>query len=463
MIQNIFCQFCTLLGVVAIIVSEYCMCMLTVKSLCSLDVRSSNGGVIGSHSSEFFIAFGRNIFRMDAILTLLVLSIEPSPVFVTVTTLRGFSFSGFVTSNKTLIVEIPREFQVTSESDRDKGIQVRAHNYSSIAVYGMNYGKLSSDAFLALPCHTLSVDYYEYFGISFFNGRSQPNYLVIVSSSDNTMVQIGSYTHFTLNKMQTYLWERRASIMGTRINSNKPIAVFAGATCTHVPRSKGFCDHIYEQIPPSFVWGTNFLTASFEGRSSGEFYRIVASQALTLVNINCTNLNGIQLFILSEPGSWDEFSTPASNKCHCSITSNKPLLVMQFSLGYAVDNAGDPSMMMIVPVEQYLTKYSFTAFPQFSTNYITIYTNSDNFDPQNILVDGNSLENSTWTTVYCSSSNEICGYITYANLTTGHHTLYHSGCSSQVGMSAYGFDTRNAYAYPGGLKFSDIESKSIVI
>ena len=437
--------------------------MLT--SLCFLDVRNSSGGVIGSQSSEFFVAFGGNELGKNNIsLTLLVSSIEPGPVLVTVTTLRGFNFSGFVTNKKTLIVEIPSEFQVISESDRDKGIQVRAHNYSSIAVYGMNYGNVSSDAFLALPCLTLSVDYYEYFGVSYYDDTSQSNYLVIVSSSDNTMVQIGSNPHFTLNKMQTYLWERRASIMGARINSNKPIAVFAGATCTKVPRNKHFCDHLYEQIPPSFIWGTNFLTASFEGRTSGEIYRIMASQASTLVNVNCTDGSGVQLFNLSEPGSWDEFSTLiASNKKHCSITSNKPILVMQFSLGYGFDNAGDPSMMMIVPVEQYLNKYSFTAFSQFSINYITIYTNSENFDPQNIFVDGNSLENSTWTTIYCSITDEICGYITYANLTTGHHTFYHSGCSSQVGMSAYGFDYANAYAYPGGLKFSDVESKSMVI
>ena len=439
--------------------------MLTViSSLCFLDVRNSSGGAIGSQSSEFFIAFGGNELGKNNInLTLLVLSSEPGPILVTVTTLRGFNFSGFVTSNKTLIVEIPSEFQVTSESDRDKGIQVRAHNYSSIAVYGMNYRRRSSDAFLALPCFTLSVDYYEYFGVSYYDGSQESNSLVIVSSSDNTMVQIGSNPPFKLNKMQTYLWERKASITGTRINSNKPIAVFSGATCTKVPRDKHFCDHLYEQIPPSFVWGKNFLTASFEERTSGEIYRIVASQASTSVNINCTHFSGVQLFILSEPGSWDEFSTPASNKSHCLITSSKPLLVMQFSLAYNFDEIGDPSMMMIVPVEQYLNKYSFTAFSQLSTNHITIYTNFENFDPQNIFVDGNSLENSTWTTVYCSSSNEICGYITYANLTTGHHTLYHSGCSSQVGMSAYGFGYHNAYAYPGGLIFSDLESKSVAV
>ena len=268
-----------------------------------------------------------------------------------------------------------------------------------------------------------------------------------------------------LNKMETYWIE---STIETLIYSNKPIAVFVGSRCSYIPREKGFCDHLYEQLPPSYFWGKNFLTASFEGRKSREIYRIVASQNTTIVNVNCTHLSSAEKFILSQPGSYKEINTSAPNlptscafsKTYCSIHSDKPVLVMQFSLGYEFDQIGDPSMMMIVPVEQYLNKYAFTAFSQLSTNHITIYTNSDSFDPQNIFIDENSLENSTWTTVYCSCSNEICGYITYANLTTGHHTLYHSGCSSQVGMSAYGFDYANAYAYPGGLKFDGVESKS---
>ena len=432
--------------------------------LCFLDAKSSGGGVLGSHSSEFYIAFGRNSYTgiQDVNLTLHITSIEPGPVLVTDTTFHR-QFNVFATINETLVVEIPSNYQVSSnsESERKKGIHIKAHNNSSIRVYGMNYAKLSSDAFLALPCHYLPLDRYEYFGISY----GQSNYFIIVGSSDNTTIKIGSNTHVMLNKMETYLIE---STIETPIYSNKPIAVFVGSTCSNISREKGFCDHLYEQLPPSYFWGKNFLTASFEGRKSREIYRIVASQNSTSVNVNCTHLSNTETFTLSEPGSYKEINNSAPNqttaafsKTYCSINSNKPILVMQFSQAYEFDEIGDPSMMMIAPVEQYLTKYSFTAFPHLSTNHITIYTNSENFDPQNIFIDGNSLENSTWTTVYCSSSDEICGYITYANLTTGYHTLYHSGCSSQVGMSAYGFDYHYAYAYPGGLKFSDVESEPI--
>ena len=217
-----------------------------------LDAKSNgNAGVLGSYSSEFFIAFGRNDF-INVNLTLHITTIEPHPVLVTITTLREFNFSGFVTSNETLIIEIPSEFQVTSENISDKGIRVQAHNHSSISVYGRNYRGLSSDAFLALPCHHLPLDHYEYFGVSFYsNLPEETSFIVIVGSLDDTIVQIGSYGPFSLNRMQTFLWERNASVAGLRINSSKPIAVFAGSKCSKIPRGKKFCDHLYDRQTPT--------------------------------------------------------------------------------------------------------------------------------------------------------------------------------------------------------------------
>ena len=75
-------------------------------------------------------------------------------------------------------------------------------------------------------------------------------------------MQIGSDPELMLNGMETYLWEDRESFTGTRIISTKPIAVFAGARCTYVPAGRGYCDHLFEQIPPTATWGKNFLTAS---------------------------------------------------------------------------------------------------------------------------------------------------------------------------------------------------------
>ena len=410
-----------------------------------------------SSSSEFFIAFGRNYEGNNpTLLKLFISSVDPGPVLVTVKTLRGFNFTGFATNNRTLEVAIPSMYHVYTSSERDKGIQVTAENQSKIVVYGVNYERFTTDAFLALPCHHLPVEFYEYFGVSYteFNNAAY-NYFLIVGCEDDTTVQIGSDV-VQLNRMETYYWQS-TMVTGRNVLSNKPLSVFVGARCAFVPTTHGACDHLTAQVPPTVTWGTKFLTASLAGRSSGDLYRMVASQASTTVTVNCNTFTNTQRYNLVQPGSWKEFTTP--DMSYCSITSDKPLLVVQFALGYAIDSVGDPFMMIITPIKQYDNSYIVTALSEFSTNYITLYINPEEFEPQQIFVDDASLRCSTWNTIYGSNA-EICGYTTYVALTPGDHKIYHRNKSSHVGVSVYGFNRYNSYGYPGGLKLDPVRSES---
>ena len=408
-----------------------------------------------SSSSEFFIAFGWNGGGDNTVLKLLISSVEPGPVPVTVETSRRFSFTGFATNNETLEVVIPTLFQLLSSSERDKGIRVTVANQSKIVVYGVNYRYHTSDGFLALPCRRLPVEYYEYFGSSYAETRSTYyNYFLFVACEDNTRVLVGSDV-IQLNSMETYFWQSR-SVTGERVISNKPLSVFVGNRCTLITSAQHrFCDHFTEQVPPTVTWGTKFLSASLAGRSSGDLYRILAAQASTTVTVRCNTFDSFVTYNLDQPGSWQEFTTPAMS--YCSITSDKPLLLMQFTLGYESDDVGDPFMMMITPVEQYGKKYVLNALQEFSANFITIYVTPRDYQPHKIFVDDANLENSTWNTVY-DSNNETCGYITYATLAPGDHHVYHANSLSRVGVSVYGFTTGNSYGYPGGLQIDTLQS-----
>ena len=411
------------------------------------------GNILESYSSEFFVGFGRNDAdgANSPTLRLFISSIEPDPVLVTIETLRGFSFTGFVINNETLSVEIPNTFQVFSGQERDKGIRVTAEGQSSIVVYGLNYDTFTSDAFLALPCDRLPIEQYEYYGLT-YDGSSLSHF-VVVGCEDNTVVQIGSET-IELNSMETYLWESN-SVTGIRVLSNRPLVLYAGHRCTTVPSSSTACDHLTEQVPPTAIWGTTFITASLAGRASGDLYRILASQNSTSFRVNCSNFDEELTYNLTTSGAWQEISTPANT--FCSISSNNPLLVMQFGLGNSHDNIGDPFAMLITPIEQYSNNYVFNVLPEFSTNYITIYTSPEHFQPQSIFVDDFNLENATWTAVYCS--NAICGYITNVTLIAGEHQLYHADVASSIGVSAYGFNAFNSYGYPGGLQLEPVQCK----
>ena len=421
-----------------------------------LDAYFCAGNVLDSSSSQFFVAFGRNDADgvASATLRLFISSTEPDPVPVTVDSLRGFTFTGIATNNETLVVDIPNTFQVFSSLERDKGLRVTAED-SNIVVYGLNYDTFTSDAFLALPCDRLPVETYEYYGLTYLgSGISQ---IVIVGCEDGSTVQIGSET-IELNRMETHLLESSTELSGTKIISNRPLVVYSGNRCTVIPLRSSACDHITEQVPPTTIWGSNFMSASYAGRGSGDIYRILTSENSTTVTVNCSTFTELLIYDLEFPGSWQEFSTPANS--FCSISSNKPLLVMQFGLGNSHDGVGDPFMMMITPVEQYSNNYVFDVLPEFVSNYITIYITPENFSPQNINVDDDSLEDAVWTTVYCTDTR-ICGYITYVALTAGVHQLYHRDAAAHVGVSAYGFNSFNSYGYPGGLQLEPVRCKCI--
>ena len=416
------------------------------------------GNVLESTSSQFVVAFGANHEpSVSDSLQLFISSIEPDPVLVTVESLREFTFTGFASNNATLTVDIPTTFEVRSSADRDRGLRISAGT-SKIVVYGLSYDTFTSDAFLALPCDRLPVELYEYYGVS-YAASSDSSHILIVGCEDNTLIQIGSDA-IQLNRMETFLWQSTSDVTGIRVASNRPIVVYSGHRCANIPAGAGYCDYITEQVPPTAIWGRNFMSASYYGRSSGEFYRILASESSTNVTVNCSTYSAIQTYNLALPGSWQEFSTP--DMSFCSISSDKPLLVMQFSLGSSLDGVGDPFMMMITPVEQYSNNYVFNVLPQFSTNFITLYVTPEDFEPQDIIVDDNDLENATWTSVYCFDTT-VCGYITYVTLSPGEHQLYHRDVSAHIGVSAYGFNQDNSYGYPGGLQLVPVQCKYVLL
>ena len=377
---------------------------------------------------------------------------EPDPVPFTVRTLLGFYFSGIATSNTTTVVPLGNSYQVFSSDERNKGIHVSAGD-KTVVVYGLNYEDTTSDAFLALPCARLTVDQYEYYGVSYVDHHVRSSQLLFVGCEDNTTINIASTT-ITLDRMETYLSESTSDYTGTRIVSNKAVSFFSGTQCTNVPASYSACDHITEQFPPTAIWGTHFLSASFASKMSGDLYRVLTSQPSTTVTVNCTTYSQPQTYSLATAGAWQEFMTPANS--FCVIESNNPLLVVEFGLANAFDDIGDPFMMMIPPIEQYRNGYVFNVLSEFSTNYITMFVTPEHFEPERIFVDDISQEGANWTTIYCADGT-VCGHAAYASLEAGEHQLHHNDTSAMIGVAAYGFNSYNSYGYPGGLELTPIQ------
>ena len=409
------------------------------------------GNILESTGNEFYVGFANNYDNGPSTLRLFVTTPEQNPVNFSVTTLTGFNFDGTATRQSTTTVILPSALQVQSNTQRNKGIHIKAEENKRIVVYGLNYQQFTSDAFLALPCERSAVDQYEYYALT-YHASTLPSNILIVACEDNTTVTTPSTT-VTLNRQQTYLISKLGDLSGTRVVSTKPISFFSGHECTQIPTGIRACDILTEQLPPTNTWGNLFLGASFLGKSSGALYRVLTAHDSTTVIVNCTTMTRPTTYTLSTAGSWQQFRASANS--FCSIESNNPVLVMEYAQGFDLDSVGDPLMTMIPPVEQYSNNYVFNVLPEFRTNYITIYVAPEHFQPQSIFVDKSDLLANSWTAVYCSTGT-LCGYITRQSLSAGEHRLYHEDADARVGVSAYGFNRANSYGYPGGLQLTPL-------
>ncbi len=410
-----------------------------------------SGSILESAANEFFLGFSIN-YQANYFenLQLFVSTPEPNPTSFAVTA-TGYSYTGTATNHSTTVVTLPRSLEVTSSTQRNKGVRVKAQGERKLVVYGISYQQFTTDAFLALPCTNLAVDNYEYYGIT--QATRDVSDILLVGCENQTLVTTPSGS-FTLNQQETYLITR-TDITGYKVTSNKPLSFFSNHRCPFVPSGQCCCDFLTEQIPPTFTWGRAFFSASLRGRTSGESYKVITSQSSTIVRVKCTSSQDLT-YNLATPGSFQEFRISSNN--FCSIESNFPILVMQFALANAIDSVGDPFMMMIPPVEQYSNNYVLNVLSSFSTNYITIYVATKFYQSNQIFVDNASQQSASWTAVRCVN-NTICGYITRVALAAGEHRLYHQNPDARVGVSAYGFNNYNSYGYSGGLKLTPIQCK----
>ena len=411
-----------------------------------------------SSANEFFVGFASNLNDQSITeLSIFVTTTEQEPVTFAISAF-GFSFTGIATSTSSAKIAIPATLEVQNSYDRNKGIRVKAEEDKTIVVYGLSYLQLSSDAFLALPCNRLPVAEYEYYAVTYrtFFDSNLNSLILIVACEDDTLVTT-PIESFVLQQQQTYQIERSdLDLTGTRIVSTKPISVFGAHRCANVPVTRGYCDHLTEQIPPTATWGTRFLVASLLGRESGERIRFITSQGAT-ITLNCTTMN--RVYSLRTPGAWTEDEIQVNN--FCSIEATYPILVSQFASGggFETDNFGDPFVMMIPPIEQYSNNYVLRALPEFEGNYLTIYVAPEYFQPDRIFVNSSNINESQWITVNCALSEAVCGYIARVSITSGDHRVYHEDSSARVGVSAYGFSRHSSYGYLGGLHLTTVECK----
>ena len=186
----------------------------------------------------------------------------------------------------------------------------------------------------------------------------------------------GTKVMFTIDEgalLQLATVEKGADLTGSLIESNQPIAVFGSNECATIfPRNtmnpgfrSEYCDHTEEALLPIQAWGKNFVAARVRpltdapGALDATVWRILASEADTTVTFSAP------MGVTTEPptsmpmklgaGEFKDLAvniTSFEQASDLEIHADKPIMVV----GYM---AGETVATNAVPVEQFLSQYTF--------------------------------------------------------------------------------------------------------
>jgi len=145
---------------------------------------------------------------------------------------------------------------------------------------------------------------------------------------------------------------------------------------------------------------------------------------------------------------------------YCAIYSNKEVLVVQFSVGVASDNNGDPMMTLVPSTNQYLNRFDFSTIrnPLESgyRHHVNIIVIRKYYQPNMIYLTAEgvkrSLDTQQWIPIQVNHTIEA--YATQVNILEGVTKIFHSDTTAQMMVIVYGFGIYDGYGCVGGFCLS---------
>lgn len=369
------------------------------------------------------------------------------------------TFNGVITpfsvaaGSETVITLDPAVVLITNETVEAKAIHVTA--LSPVAVHVVSESATSADGYLALPTPSLGTKYYVMSYASSANSKYSGSEFAVVATQNATTVSItpaaagatkqaGIAFTVLLNSGETYqlINPTNADLTGTLVTADKPVAVFSGHRCGEVPLSIGYCDYLVEQLPDVSIWGKTHHTARFTGRAN-YMVRVVASLDGTTFTTTPAGLIGTL-----NAGQHVDVKMASVGE----FIANNPVLVAQFMLGYGDDAAGkgDPSMVVVTPVEQGMTDSIFGVHGLAGTTGAFMNVVTETTGLASLKLDNAPVNSALFTPVGGTSIYSV-GTIPVA---PGAHTLLGTVPYSAL-VYDYGiYSNAVSYAYPVAAKLS---------
>ena len=328
------------------------------------------------------------------------------------------------------------------------------------------------------------------------NARILPGGMIPATAKGGTLdFELGAFDVLNLETD-----DFNADFTGSLISSDRALVVFSGSEASDAPffntltDRKCCADHLEEQLDPIRTSGENFVATVSPSRTAAlakagapvgeaeqeEYFRVIATtEAGARVS---TSLNGqFQSFELRSRGS---FVTIASAH-HFTLKSDAPVMLSSVSPSQQDANVptgfpgGDPSLVILPPLEQFRNSYVFLTPDKYSFDFIRIVA------PRTavVVLDGRSVDEIDGCTAFDADGitdaarRKLVGpsqFLVYecqlsfpiidpnktapANLSPGAQNdgVHRVESNEKVGVLVDGFDSYVSYAYAAGTELEFI-------
>jgi hypothetical protein len=382
--------------------------------------------------------------------------------------LRGYNSSGVINPGQNNQCEqiAPQSFHIVSTRD--------------VTIYAHEQAVTTSESMTCIPTDGLGTEYlvltYNSDGSangSVINGESTPSQFVVVATQDSTTIKINPSTPtrakglipqtVQLNTGDVYLVQAQITtnnlngdLTGTRVISDKPIALISGHQRTHLPIGEDAMsrDCLLEELPPISAWGHNaivipFAQSKYTYSAGSDKFRVLSASDNNIITID-----GIQAVTLNQSEMYEMDLTEPHY-----IEGSGPILIAQYKKSSQSNSTqqrgiGDPLMMIMPPIEQYDNFYRIANIqayeeddytgnlnPVYSEHYIGIIIQDSSTNK--VKIDGNFINSSFFKKV----PNTQYSYC-FLQVQQGTHELT---APTGFGLIVYGYGWANSYGYYGGM------------
>ncbi len=302
----------------------------------------------------------------------------------------------------------------------------------------------------------------------------------VVASVDNTQIKIlptvnvtggadggipasdaGTQLIINLNAGEVAQLSQKLDLLGSVIESNKPVGVFSSSACMNAPVNAVYCDHGEQMLLPIGSLGSEYTAVSYRSRTGEPWlWRVIGvvdGTQLTYSPTESTAPTKLDKGQSIDFESTDEFLVSSQDSMHpfelFAYMSGGEWSKMVKKGGY-----GDPDHVVMTSPSQFQRNYVFFTDPTFpETNVVVVRAKNGNafedvtLDCAGVLTGWKPVGNYEFTRIDLQTGD----FKNVGNCSNGRHAIDSKG---PFGISVWGWGTPLtgtftayvSYGYPGG-------------